>query len=289
MDNLFLLLNHTHIFLIILILNTALFIGHCIFVIMIWVSFFKPMGIFEGSFNKFAAWWTAGEYCHCELVFEIQPQVLMTSVKHVYGKMTNTNENHQKVCAELESVFFEDKQNKKILQTNNKIYLSFSLIWGDQLRVRFLTNIEDPWMSSPEIRFEDITWVKCNPIDEEKEKKQLEWALSQVTKPYNSSAALFSWVPALVNDDINERPSYFCSEFASLSLVRMEYLEPLATHRCTPNHLADILEKKQRIVLDTPKRTEISLIENKTPEPTYVSSSDDEDIQLLEEEIKNIK
>ena len=31
------------------------------------------------------------------------------------------------------------------------------MLWGDQLRIRFLLNIEDPWFSTPEQKFEDIT------------------------------------------------------------------------------------------------------------------------------------
>lgn len=274
---------------------------------MIWVSLFKPMGIFEGSFNRFAAWWTAGEYCHCEIVFEVEPSVLMSAVKNVYKKMSGTDKDHQKICAELESVFFENRENKKLIQGKNKVYVSFSLIWGDQLRVRFLMDIEDPWFSSPEKRFKDITWLKCNDIKNNKQKETLEWALTQITKPYNSSAALFSWVPSFGVDDVTARPAYFCSEFAAMCLVRMAYLKPLATHRCTPNHLGDLInhEENSREVkvlpqkpqndteiveeLDdnTPKRSSIQLLEDareSSPSPNYVSSSDD-DISTIEEEL----
>ena len=208
---------------------------------MIWVSFFRPMGLFEGTFNKLAAWWTAGEYCHCEIVWHVEPKILMGCVKNVYQKLKNSKEDHQKLCAELESEFFQNKDNKALIQLGKKVYVSFSLLWGDQLRIRFLMNIEDPWFSTPEQQFEDIIWRKCEEIKPEKEEAALEWALGEVTKPYNQSAAFFSWVPTWGVNDVKSRPSYFCSEFAAVCLVRMGFLKPLATHHCTPNHLEAII------------------------------------------------
>jgi len=260
---------------------------------MLWVSFFKPMGIFEGSFNKLAAWWTAGEYCHCELVWHVEPVILMGCVRRTYAKIQSSEEDHTKLAAELESVFFQNKDNKALLQLGKKVYVSFSLLWGDQLRIRFLMNIEDPWFSTPNQSFDDIVWRKCNNIKPEKEEETLEWALGEISKPYNSSAALFSWVPTWGTNDTRPRPSYFCSEFAALCLVRMHFLKPLATHHCTPNHLEAIIRLKEKDedevevekVIDTLKKTDITLLEDlEETIPNYVESSDEE-IETLEAEI----
>lgn len=276
---------------------------------MIWVSFFRPVGIFEGNFNKLAAWWTAGEYCHCEIVWHVEPVILMGCVKRLYQKITTSEEDHSKIAAELESVFFQNKDHKSLLQLGQKVYVSFSLLWGDQLRIRFLMNIEDPWFSTPNQTFDDIVWHKCEGIKPQKEEETLEWALGEITKPYNSSAALFSWVPTWGVNDVKSRPSYFCSEFAALCLVRMSFLKPLATHHCTPNHLEAIIRlaeayteesvpgKKQsadqlgltELSLDdnTPKRSSTLLLEDEVEsfrQPNYVSSSDD-DISTLEEQL----
>jgi hypothetical protein len=267
------------------------------------------MGIFEGSFNKLAAWWTAGKYCHCEIVWHVEPQILMGCVKQLYTNLRSSSEDNKSLCAELESVFFENKDNKTLLQLGKKVYVSFSLIWGDQLRVRFLMNIEDPWFSTPEKTFNDIEWLECKDIKAEKETDTLLWALGELTKPYNSSAALFSWVPTWGVNDVKSRPSYFCSEFAALCLVRMGFLLPLATHHCTPNHLEAIIrlaEKSQEELAqqkklpelqqeldmshfddNTPKRSSIQLLEDvveSSQQPSYLSSSDD-DISTLEEEM----
>ncbi len=258
---------------------------------MLWVSFFKPMGIFEGSFNKLAAWWTAGEYCHCELVWHVEPVILMGCVRRTYAKIQSSEEDHTKLAAELESVFFQNKDNKVLLQLGKKVYVSFSLLWGDQLRIRFLMNIEDPWFSTPNQSFDDIVWRKCNNIKPEKEKETLEWALGEISKPYNSSAALLSWVPTWGTNDTRPRPSYFCSEFTALCLVRMHFLKPLATHHCTPNHLEAIIRLKEKDeievenVIDTLKKTDITLLEDlEETIPNYVESSDEE-IETLEAEI----
>lgn len=242
---------------------------------MIWVSFFKPVGIFEGSFNKLAAWWTAGDYCHCEIVWHIEPQELMDCVKKNYTTLQGSekNENKNKICAELESVFFQNKNNRTLLQQQKPVYVSFSLLWGDQLRVRFLQNIEDPWVSTPEKKFDDITWEKCEHIKLEKQLSCLEWALGEITKPYNSSAALFSWVPSWGINNIESKPSYFCSEFAAICLVKMGYLLPMNTHHCTPNHL----EAKLRLI-------GCETLENQPKESNYASSSEDE-LEQLEEKL----
>lgn len=239
---------------------------------MIWVSFFKPTGIFEGSFNKFAAWWTAGDYCHCEIVWHIEPIDLMDCVKTVYNNLNKgeKNDKNSKICAELESVFFTNRHNIQLLQEEKPVYISFSLLWGDQLRVRFLENIEDPWVSTPEKPFDDITWVKCDNILKEKKITCLQWALSELTKPYNQGAALLSWVPHWGVNDTTSKSAYFCSEFASICLVKMKYLKPMNTLHCTPNHL----EAKLRLI----GREE----NEETEEDNYEASSDDELTQLEE-------
>ena len=174
-------------------------------------------------------------------------------------------------------------------------------------------NIEDPWFSTPNQTFEDIVWRKCDGIKLEKEEETLEWALGEVTKPYNSSAALFSWVPTWGVNDVKCRPSYFCSEFAALCLVRMGYLRPLATHHCTPNHLEATIRLAESYLgesdevkmqtpgqlgltslsLDdnTPKRSSTQLLEDEEEsfrQPNYVSSSDD-DISTLEAELNTLR
>ena len=220
---------------------------------MVWVSFFKPVGIFDGAFNRLAAWWTSGDYCHCELVFHVPPPELMSSVYKVYDGAG------EKLCAHLEQVFFGDKM-KQLIQEKSNIYVSFSLLWGHDAEVRILQSSEYPWYSTPDESYDDLVWVECHGIREEKRNASLLWALGEMTKPYNSSAAMCSWMPSWEVNSVDPRDSYFCSEFVSMNLVRMGHLTPLCTHHCTPNDLIDILER--------------------TPQYSYASSSSDEEAEL---------
>ena len=256
---------------------------------MIWVSFYKPSGVFESSFNKMAAWWTGGNYCHCELVFCLEPSVLMNVVKKRYQDITNdTNLSEQqkiKNTAELESVFFENKDHRAIIQKGEPVYVSFSLLWGDQLRVRFLMNIHDPWIAKPQIEFDDVNWIQIDSINQKDEEKGFLWSLSEITKPYNNSAAFWSWLPTWSVDGIQPKDSYFCSEFAAMVLVYMGHLKPMSVSHCTPNHLWDILQKQKKTInveLEVPEEEEEETL------ASFVDSSDEED-ELGELEKKLLK
>ncbi len=234
----------------------------------IWVSFFKPTGLFEGTFNRFASWWTGGEYCHCEIVFEIEPAILMESVKNRYATIKNDpKELQSQISTTLEKMFFESKENRKLLQQQKTVFLSFSLIWGDQLRLRMLMNVQDPWFSTPVNEFEGIQWKKLNNMQEKHIKRGLEWSLNEICKPYNTTAAMISWIPSWSRDNIIPKDSYFCSEFCAMVLIHMGYLKPMSVTDCTPNSLWKILDKHDI----KEEEEEESNIE------TYVESSSDEE------------
>ena len=98
-------------------------------------------------------------------------------------------------------------------------------------------NVQDPWYSTPVNEFEDLTWKKLSNIDEKFIKKGLQWSLQEICKPYNTSAAMFSWIPSFTNDNIVPKESYFCSEFTAMVLIHMAYLKPMSVTDCTPNSL----------------------------------------------------
>lgn len=238
----------------------------------IWVSFFKPTGLFEGSFNRFASWWTGGDFCHCELVFEIKPEILMECVKNRYATIKNDPEERKlKISRTLEKMFFESKENRTLLQKSETVFLSFSLVWGDELRLRMLMNVQDPWYSTPVNEFEDLTWKKLSNIDEKFIKKGLQWSLQEICKPYNTSAAMFSWIPSFTNDNIVPKESYFCSEFTAMVLIHMAYLKPMSVTDCTPNSLWKIINARETYLQN--------MKEEEEPVETFVdtSSSEEED------------
>ena len=243
----------------------------------IWLSFFKPTGLFEGSFNKFASWWTGGDFCHCELVFEIEPSTLMECVKDRYSTIKNDpEENQSQISTTLEKMFFESRENRKLLQSAKTVFLSFSLVWGDQLRLRMLMNVQDPWYSTPVNEFEDLTWKQLNNIEHKNIIRGLKWSLQEICKPYNTSAAMFSWIPSWSMDNIIPKESYFCSEFCAMVLIHMGYLSPMSVTDCTPNSLWKIIKEgefKHKEAEVEQKETEVE----QDSQETYVETSSEED------------
>lgn len=237
---------------------------------MIWISFFRPKGVFEGSFNKLASWWTGGDFCHCELVYEVEPNILMNCVKNRYANIKNeTKERGTIISNILEKTFFESRDNRKLLQRGKPVFVSFSLVWGDQLRVRFLMDVKDPWITTPNNQFEDLEWIKCEGISEKNETRGLNWALQEIGKPYNTSAAMFSWIPSWSIDGIRPKDSYFCSEFTAMVLIHMDYLKPMSVTDCTPNSL-------WKLLLNYNKK-EIKTEEEEEKDSYAISSSDEEE------------
>ena len=96
------------------------------------VSFYKPVDYFSGFFNRFVTWWTAGDFCHCELVVHTTPAEIMTTVKHIYEasqKSEYAPEDCQRIVTQIEMAFFDTHFRKKA-QTSDQLTLSFSFLWG---------------------------------------------------------------------------------------------------------------------------------------------------------------
>jgi len=92
----------------------------------------------------------------------------MTIVKQVY-----TSSQSESVKHEMESIFFENSVHRHLMQNEERVYVSFSLLWGDQCRVRFLQASEDPWWSTPQQSSPDLDWFECTNITEEHQKETL--------------------------------------------------------------------------------------------------------------------
>ena len=54
---------------------------------MLYASFFRPVGIYDGWFNRAAAWMTGGPYCHSELVFKWTKSELEEVMQSVKGHL----------------------------------------------------------------------------------------------------------------------------------------------------------------------------------------------------------
>lgn len=209
------------------------------------VSFYKPVDYFSGMFNRFAAWWTAGEYCHCELVLETSPENIMQAVKEIYQKAQKGHyapEDCQRMIGQIEMAFF-DTAFRKMAQSSDTMTLSFSQILGQQMSVRVLTDTaHDSWFKIPTNDDDNVNIVDYEDVTEEQQLETLTFAIEELGKDYDTSGALCSWLPF---SDAHQ-PSYetyFCSEFVVTSFQRIGFMGDLNAKRTTPNSLFSYLQK----------------------------------------------
>ena len=203
----------------------------------VYVTFFRAHGVFEGSFNHLVSWWTGGEFCHCEIVFALRPGHFMNLVKGIYKDQSETDQ--KRLMAAVEENIYENKEFRNMVQNETVLNVSFSLLWGDQLRLRFLRDKEniDPWFQLKNENIECIEYP-ANDID-----KMCTFALQNLGKPYDTSSALTSWMPTFGMHDQQQRKSYFCSEFVT-DVLKQDNTLPCASFRTTPNHLYDVLKNQ---------------------------------------------
>ena len=220
---------------------------------MIWFSFYRPKECFRGAFNNFAAWWTNGAFCHCELVIEGTSEFIFEHVQKTYvAHMKNRDPRSKAIVQELERSVM-DKHGRRLIHRHGRGWISFSLLFGDQLRVRVL-DIEstDAWHQTPQQKNDVVVW-KSVDLGEDGTTHIFNWALEEVGKPYNNMGALFSWLPSPFHDSVNV-PKHFCSEFCVRALQRAGQLNALNASHTTPNKLYDALQKF--VPTYTPETTE---------------------------------
>lgn len=208
------------------------------------ISFYKPADYFSGVFNRFAAWWTAGDYCHCELVLETTPHNIMQAVKEIYQSAQKGDyppEDCQRMIGQIEMAFF-DTGFRKMAQSNETLSLSFSQILGLQMSVRVLTKTaHDSWFKIPTNEDENVNIIHYDGIEEDDEISTLKFAIEELGKDYDTSGALCSWLPF---SDVRQSSyeTYFCSEFIVTSFQRIGRMNELSAKRTTPNSLFKFLE-----------------------------------------------
>jgi hypothetical protein len=209
------------------------------------ISFYKPVDYFSGMFNRFAAWWTAGEFCHCELILKTTPQNIMQVVKEIYQGAQRGDyapEDCQRMIGQIEIAFF-DTGFRKLAQSSDTMSLSFSQILGQQMSVRVLTETgHDSWFKIPTNEDDNVNIVHHEDVGKENEMSTLKFAIEELGKDYDTSGALCSWMPF---SDVHKSSydTYFCSEFVVTSLQRIGFMEDLSAKHTTPNSLYTYLQK----------------------------------------------
>lgn len=210
------------------------------------VSFYKPVDYFSGVFNQLAAWWTAGDYCHCELIVETTPTAIMEVVKDIYTsaqKGAYAPDDCHRIIAQIEMYFF-DTGFRKLAQSSEKLTLSFSQILGQKASVRVLKETaHDTWFKIPS---EHDGYAVLLPtsfeVTEEQQQQTLNFAIESLGKEYDTTGALCSWLPFSGNDQAETREKYFCSEFVVTAFQRIGFMETLDAKRTTPNSLYTFLK-----------------------------------------------
>lgn len=204
------------------------------------ISFYKPVDYFSGIFNRFAAWWTAGKYCHCELVVMTTPTAIMEAVKQIYTKAQNgeySPEDCQRIISQIEISFF-DTGFRKLAQSSEQMTLSFSQIMGLHSGVRVLTETaHDSWFKIPTNEDENVVMLPTYDVSPEDIQKTLTFAIESLGKAYDTTGALCSWLPFHTKEQRTEYESYFCSEFVVAAFQSIGFMETLDAKRTTPNSL----------------------------------------------------
>jgi len=213
---------------------------------MLWISFFRPKECFRGAFNNLAAWWTNGAFCHCELVIEGSSDFILSHVQKTYVKhMKNKDRRSKEIVQELERAVL-NKYARRLIHKHNHGWLSFSLLFGDKLRIRVLDpESSEAWHQTPQQHNELIAWKSIHLVDDALT-HVYKWALEETGKPYDNTGALFSWMPSLFTDTVNPQ-KHFCSEFCTRALQRTGKLTKLKASHTTPNHLYDAVQKMVQI------------------------------------------
>jgi hypothetical protein len=221
---------------------------------MLSISFYRPVDYFSGTFNRFVTWMTAGEFCHCELVVHTSPNSLMTTIKEIYSTAQQGHYNADdcnRIIGQIEMHFF-DTDFRKVVQSQDKVSLSFSLLWGIPMSVRVLQETaHDSWFKLPKRTDNNATIVNYPDISDKDVNNTLRFAVEELGKDYDSSGALFSWLPFTSSEHDRRKKSYFCSEFVVTALQRIDMIPKMDALHTTPNALyasllnTDTLAKKE--------------------------------------------
>jgi len=206
------------------------------------VSFYRPMDYFDGMYNRFAAWVTSGEFCHCELVLHTTPVDIMGAVKKIYRSAQNGEyppEDCRRMISQIETNFFNDTGFRKAVQSSDCMVLSFSLLWGQPMSVRVLNETShDSWFKIPSKEDRTVSLLHGPSLEDKDYHSTLQFVIEELGKDYDGAGALCSVLPTWSEDNsVQRRQSYFCSEFCVMAFQRVGFLVDLPAKHTTPNSL----------------------------------------------------
>ena len=212
------------------------------------VSFYRPLEYFGGAFNRFVSWFTAGSFCHCELVVHTNPVDIMETVKKIYQSAQQGEyapEDCQRIISQIELNFF-DTAFRKMAQTSDKMVLSFSLLWGQPMSVRVLNETShDTWFKIPPTDDTGGTVIMKSGPDVENIHylDTLKFSIEELGKDYDQAGAICSVLPSWSGaTPTDRRESYFCSEFVVTVFQRVGFMNDLPAKHTTPNSLYHFMD-----------------------------------------------
>ena len=193
------------------------------------ISWWRPVSIFESRFNSFAAWCTGGEFCHADLCLHVEPGMLTSALT----KAMALNDSDCNLA--IEECFFSDPAARQKLNGSDKLYVSFSALWGMRLSARVLrATATTAWEHTPLEDHSDVHWEEVTGIQDPQ--KITDFCVAQLGKRYATSSAILSATGtdcSLFKDDSKK----FCSELCVDALQQDGILENLNAYTVTPNKL----------------------------------------------------
>lgn len=184
---------------------------------MLYASFFRPVGIYKGWFNRAAAWMTGGPYCHSELVFKWSKEELEDVMQSVKGHLP------------LRKKFDKD------------IYVCLYVLWGGMVDYRFLS--ED---SPSEFFGLSDHMIEMN-VTKEQEHKLIRWLFDQYGSPYDSVGAMLC--PLHWRKPKATYNQYFCSQLMACAFNACGFTQISNPGAMSPNSLCRYLCIKQNVPL----------------------------------------
>jgi hypothetical protein len=175
---------------------------------MLYAAFTRPEGIFSSWFNRAAAFFTRGDFCHSELVFRWSDEQRKQVIQRVKG------------FADLRHV-------------NGPVDVAVYVLWGDIVRYRILSGDGEFWS------FPQKDTVKID-IDFENELNCVSWLSNQIGKQYDTTGALLCPFHWRKEDLAYDR--YFCSQLMGVALKRQGFLTYCNPGGLSPNSLYSMLK-----------------------------------------------
>jgi hypothetical protein len=200
----------------------------------VYLSFWRPQDVFEGSFNKLAAFVSRGEFCHVDVTLCMNVADLKKAMSDVMARKDSRTDMKIGEC------FFNDPAARGLLaHDEGEIYIAFSALWGMDLSARVLRDTATSvWEHTP-MEHDAVEWLKVQDMESEEDVLKLAtFCIGSLGMRYNLTGALGSLIQCPITSN-----GVFCSEFAAKTLN--EVADTDISTCLTPNALYEVVRSMQ--------------------------------------------